>query len=644
MLVDVVLYKTKLSTTDTMVFDGDTAEEVRANQSAFFATLEKKTFTDKLSFNGRRSIRIKGNYWILNLDGYNYCTITYSNKTYFCFIDKFTYINDNCTQVDVTTDYIQTYLTEIKFSQLFIEQRNYKINDNSLLDIPYKNTYPVGAYNNVEQIYPISDSVLGEKYTPLIFFVLINTSAGSGVKFKDYVSTIPFNGGTETRLYELTSSTDIACAIFPALVSANDGRIINAGVQFAISGTSYSPIMQLKDFISKYNDSIIDIFCSDLLQNITHIDYPTIYLDGGRIETYVDGDKYTYFLISTSIVGGKPVDQTTIIKFDNSRKNALFRSPYYNIFIGRDGDSMSLINPFDLDTLETFGLKCEFIQTLLPPYNSVMKVKNTRRKYDSIYSFNPVIDNLVYEKSAWSQYKLTHSASVGDSLATKHSYDMEIAERNYQNQKNIAETKRKIGGVDAGLGGLGNLYGGLGAVLGGNPAGVGQFVSGITSTITGGVKTGLTYEQDLENATVAYENAKTTIAQESALLQIEYNNIKNSPSEVKNFYSGGSYIYTTSSQVKINILEPSNIEEIIKYHKRFGFETALQTEITDLEGLHDTNAQHFDYIRTMNASVISENIPKQSADIIAKIFDSGIYLWRNYEKLGEDYFSNYAGE
>ena len=41
MLVDVVLYKTKLSTTDTMVFDGDTAEEVRANQSAFFATLEK---------------------------------------------------------------------------------------------------------------------------------------------------------------------------------------------------------------------------------------------------------------------------------------------------------------------------------------------------------------------------------------------------------------------------------------------------------------------------------------------------------------------------------------------------------------------------------------------------------------------------
>lgn len=637
MYVNVTLYKTKLSTTDTMVFSS------KEEQTNFFNGLTKLDL-GKCSFNGKRTIRINGNYFMLNIGGYNYIKIYYTDgsgneRTYYAFIDLFRYVNDNCCEVDVTTDYIQTYMFDIQFSQLFIEQRNYSIKDNSLLDLQYKNVYPVSNYNNISQIYPIrSKSILGTIYTPIIFFALINTSGGSGVKFKDYVSTIPFNGGTQNRVHELTSSNDIACVIFPGLVTTN-GTILSSTVQFAVNGSTHTPIMPLKDFVSKYADSIIDIFCSDLLQNIVNVNDSTIFLSGGRIQEYLDGDEYIYFLISTTL--GSVDTPSKTINFDATRKSALFRSPYYNIYLGRDGDSMALINPFDLDISELFGLECEFIQTLLPTYNSIIKVKNTRRKYDNIYSFKPVIDNLVYSISAWSQYKLTNSASVGDSLSTKHAYDMEIAERNYDNARNIASTKFGTNLTQSIFGGItGAISGGAkGGVLGGATIGT-SIISGIVNSATAGA----TYAQELENASVAYENTLTTIEQESALLQIQYDNIKNSPSEVKNFYSGGSYLYSNTSQIKINILEPANIAEIIKYHKRFGFETALQTEITDLAGLHDTNAQYFDYIRTLNCSVISENIPRTSADMIQKIFNSGIYLWRNYEKLGEDYLSNYEGE
>lgn len=643
MLVDVVLYKTKLSTTDTMVFDGDTAEEVRANQSAFFATLEKKTFTEKLSFNGRRSLRIKGSYWLLNLDGYNYCTITYSNKTYFCFIDKFTYVNDNCTQVDVTTDYIQTYLTEIKFSQLFIDQRNYSLNGDDISELQYKNYYPISRYANKKSVSlskTFYSSITGGECKIFFICILINNTTENYEYLKPNYLMIPMP--IEKGEGYVTTVSDITCVLLPCYINSFGGIKEFRNFKYA---NKYHRMSDTGTIIDTLSPAIIDVFFTDAI------------IDGITVEEDGDGGEYSgetivfdanKIYLGESIIEGTSGDYATL-RFLTQKKQqlalyddmkSLSRAPYRQIYVGRDGGVISSINPFEIDGK---NIEYSISQEVLPTYNTVIKI-NTKKKYDSIYSISPILGNFIYSLSAWDSYKNTHSASVGDSLATKHAYDMEMAERNYQNQKNIAQTKREIGGTEAGLGGLGNMFSGLATTLMGNPAGVGQFVGGITSTITGGVKTGLTYEQDLENATVAYENSKTTIAQESALLQIGYNDIKNSPSTINNLYSSSTYLYNYSSEIKFNYIEADNMEEVIKYHKRFGFETSLQTDITTINGMHDTNAQHFDYIRTMNASVISENIPKQSADIIAKIFDSGIYLWRNYEKLGEDYFSNYAGE
>ena len=629
MLVDVVLYKTKLSTTDTMVFDGDTAEEVRANQSAFFATLEKKTFTEKLSFNGRRSLRIKGNYWLLNLDGYNYCTITYSNKTYFCFIDRFTYVNDNCTQIDVTTDYIQTYLTEIKFSQLFIDQRNYSLNKlNFFQSTPYKNFYPVASQKEI--------SVLDLHSNYILITVLCNKTGD--LKVIDNEISFPLTGNPS----EVTTQDNIIClAWLYEVTESSDNYPILGWQEFISTGVANMP---LDEFLSAYSANIIDVTISDTVAKDVTLSSTGATVDGLKVSSYKIGEKLVY---SVTGVSKENIATKLLLTLPSTIKQSLLASPYYNMYAYRKGKAVNLINPSNLKfyaSSDGVSTRYRTYYSFYPDYSTVVEFEDNINGRE-LFSLDSYCENVVYTVSAWEQYKLTNSATVGDALSTKHAYDMEIAERNYQNQKNIADTKKSIGITNTVTDAFSGIAGGFAQYKTGNVGGgLSAMFGGLSKAVSGSVNTSLQYEQDLENATVAYDNAKTTINQESALLQLQYNDIKNSPDTVKNLTGSGYLDIAIDRRAKIATYVATNIEQIEKYHKRFGFETSLQTDITTINGMHDTNAQHFDYIRTMNASVISENIPKQSADIIAKIFDSGIYLWRNYEKLGEDYFSNYAGE
>lgn len=635
MYVNVTLYKTKLSTTDTMVFSS------KEEQTTFFNGLTKLDL-GQCSFNGKRTIRINGNYFMLNIGGYNYIKIYYTDgsgneRTYYAFIDLFRYVNDNCCEVDVTTDYIQTYMFDIEFSQLFIEQRNYSLDSEDLLNLSYKNYYPSSIYNNIKEDYIcVKDTNDNDRYEFNIC-ILLNASTEELSNLKNYAFNIPLNEHSLPK--SINTNNSIVCFVFPC--SFKNG-FISEVANINYDGNSTQLTYKLNDFISKYNANIVDIFIADTLQCIKELSGGTIYVDpttSNYINVITLDEKK---IITIDSMQSSIVNEDTIKEVEYNYHKALFRSPYYNIYVGRDGGTMSLINPYDLDLSKGLKVSYSYYQDILPIYNSIVKVLNTKRKYDCIFTFAPILENFLYTIDAWSQYKLTHSASVGDSLSTKHAYDMEIAERNKENAKDIAASKFGASGAQT----AGNLFGSIaGGLLSVDPVkGAAQIIGGIGSTIGNTVGGAVTYAQELENADVAYKNTLTTIEQESALLQLQYNDIKNSPATVNNMYSGGTYVYGVNSVIKLNLLEPNNINEIIKYHKRFGFETALQTEITDLAGLHDTNAQDFDYIRTLNCAVISENIPRTSADMIQKIFNSGIYLWRNYEKLGEDYLSNYEGE
>ena len=635
MYVNVTLYKTKLSTTDTMVFSS------KEEQTEFFNGLTKLDL-GQCSFNGKRTIRINGNYFMLNIGGYNYIKIYYTDgngneRTYYAFIDLFRYVNDNCCEVDVTTDYIQTYMFDIQFSQLFIEQRNYSLDSEDLLSLSYKNYYPSSIYNNIKEDYIcVKDTSDDSKYEFNIC-VLLNASTPELSNLKNYTFNIPLNEYKMPK--SINTNSSIVCFVFPCTFkNGSITEVTSVNYDDKVTELTY----KLNDFISKYGANIVDVFIADTLQCVKELNNNTIVVDTltSNYINVITLDEKT--IITIKSMQSYVRNENVIKEVEYNYHKALFRSPYYNIYVGRDGGTMSLINPYDLDLSNGLKVSYDYYQDILPVYNSIVKVLNTKRKYDCIFTFPPILENFLFSVDAWSQYKLTHSASVGDSLSTKHAYDIEIAERNRENAKDIATSKFGASGAQT----AGNLIGSLaGGLLSVDPLKrASQIIGGIGSTIGNTVGGGITYAQELENAEVAYQNTLTTIEQESALLRIQYNDIKNSPATVNNMYSGGTYVYGVNSVIKLNLLEPNNINEIIKYHKRFGFETALQTEITDLAGLHDTKAQHFDYIRTLNCSVISENIPRTSAEIIQKIFNSGIYLWRNYEKLGEDYLSNYEGE
>ena len=622
MYVNVTLYKTKLSPTDTMVFSS------KEEQTTFFNGLTKLDL-GKCSFNGKRTIRINGNYFMLNIGGYNYIKIYYTDgngneRTYYAFIDLFRYVNDNCCEVDVTTDYIQTYMFDIQFAQLFIEQRNYSINTlNFPQSKPFKNKYPTANYN---EIY---SKKLNSGYIAVI--VLINNTTDTAL----YPVNFPLTHSAPDDA-NFTTQRAVSCAYWIYKVDYKYDRAIPSLTP--VLGTKPAQI-KFEDFIKRYQANIIDILFTDTIGCGKDLDGEP-YIFGYQTKYNPVGDQLNAYTLTT--YNGDSVPDEFL--FDNNNRSILC-SPYYNMYIYRPGRNKNLINIANIllqeNPVNNIKIRYFMYFSVFPNYSTNIKLVDNLDKSE-IFSIDSYAENVVFNVSAWEQYKLTNSATVGDALSTKHAYDLEIAERNYGNAKDIAAIKFGASGAQTAGSLMGSIAGGLLSV---DPLkGASQIIGGIASAIGNTVGGGLTYAQELENADVAYKNTLTTIEQESALLQIGYNDIKNSPDQVKNLTGNGYTDVAVGREAAIAIYEATNINEIIKYHKRFGFETALQTEITDLAGLHDTNAQDFDYIRTLNCVVISENIPRTSADMIQKIFNSGIYLWRNYEKLGEDYLSNYEGE
>ena len=70
-----------------------------------------------------------------NIIEYNYVMYqneSYSNKWFFAFITNMRYINDNLTEISITTDVFQTWQFDFIFKQSFIEREMINVTD----DVP----------------------------------------------------------------------------------------------------------------------------------------------------------------------------------------------------------------------------------------------------------------------------------------------------------------------------------------------------------------------------------------------------------------------------------------------------------------------------------------------------------------------------
>lgn len=113
----------------------------KREQLEYFLSL-KNIEVENFSYQRKDSV-IRFPEHIDNIIEYNYCIYqnsNYSNKWFFAFITNMTYVNDNMTNIYITTDVFQTWQFDLKFKDSFIEREMIDTEK----DIPGANLIPEG--------------------------------------------------------------------------------------------------------------------------------------------------------------------------------------------------------------------------------------------------------------------------------------------------------------------------------------------------------------------------------------------------------------------------------------------------------------------------------------------------------------------
>lgn len=105
-----------------LVFDG------LAFQRTYFENKDYMTVTEFSYVRqpyAHNNVEIKLPYNIEQIRKYNYLFYTndmYNDKLFYCFIEKYNYINESTTGIEISLDYWQTYMFDIQYNECYIER------------------------------------------------------------------------------------------------------------------------------------------------------------------------------------------------------------------------------------------------------------------------------------------------------------------------------------------------------------------------------------------------------------------------------------------------------------------------------------------------------------------------------------------
>ena len=602
----VTLLKTNLSPANTRLFNS------KSLQKAYFDKLAINGVTfDNCSFNGSRKIKLQGKSPLLNINGYNYAIvyIPTENVTYYSFIDNFNYINDNTYEMELTLDYIQTYMFDIRLSNTIVKQRTlprfYRqfIKDNGYIDkyLYYSNYYPYVG-NNYNEFLPL--------YT-------YNNSIGKYVKY--LIATFKGIDGMENDGYQKTGYFPI---IFPIIIN-DDGSYTFSSVGFE-NEEQFTYQEYLKSRASELiNVSVVDYIPSDIITtayNSQSGSYESILRAGNYFTTI----EYVTETVTKSYVYLQCALKETITKSISTE--LLNRSPYVNLQIMRQGDTPQVIDLLDFE-ISTKGITntITFDITISPIFPNDTIVKCNLIDKSILFTIPALSTTLAFSISEWQQYYGSHTASVNDGLATKHSYDMEIL------------TNKTAGQVVSSI------------VSAGGQIGAGAMAGAITGNY-GGVVTGVTgLVSDFIGSAVAYKNTKLGLEQEKALLELQWNDIKSSPNLAYNSnVNDNAKLGILKESTYIAIKSPLQMEQIKYYHSRFGYEINIPiSDNSNIDGYLSildngvllSRGNKFDYVEYKGCVMFNGSIPQQACRRIEQILEQGIYFWYT-DDIG-NYENNY---
>ena len=656
MKINLTLYTTKLSPTDTLYFDTQRA------QQDYFNSLPQVGYYPNLSYNGTRNIRLTGVVpYLLTTTPANYAKIDYLSEnegevkaTHFCFIDNIIYVNNNNYEIELTIDYLQTFMfspLEV-FGDYAIVAENRKFTNT--LKRSYGNTMPVAVMRE-DVVYNAR-----QEYN-------------SSIEFAYAVATIK---STDLDEFNKSLNTGLASYVFPAVITKQDPAqggttriptkiellpkifILQNGAW--VSGLAPTLLLQDKTI----SPNVVGITINDDigLKNrytfsteappTTWMGDETIWIkvnesDPANSEVYLSPSwlfKLTGANSKSGLVyhttldtpkNGYPVFYNTPTRSFNNlgggSSHILQREPYSWLEFRVRGQQAQRISFVDSKNMWESGIEEGDSMGLSFSFNPLYP--NTTTYYladggsiNEVFSIAPSITNLAFSVDQWAQYYVSHQASVNDGLATKHSYDMEIANRNLNTQ--VAQAGLSMTAGVAGAFATGNVARGVSAIS----SGTGQLVGSL----------------------VAYENTKTNIEKENALLELSYQDLKSAPSNVNNQeLNQNSFASMLGGGMKIVLISPnfSEYNTIMRYHTIYGFRVEEYTNTqekfnsnnvalrTFLKPSTDTALNGYRYICVKDVKL--QNGMTSICQIISRILENGLKIWNSPADLET---SNYPYE
>lgn len=604
------LFKLKLSPDNTMFFNNIT------EQTNFFDSKVALSIPN-ISFNGSRPFRLSANYLDTTFNNYTYCRYKFGSKIVYAFIDNITYINDNVCELEVSIDFLQTFMFDI-FGGVAKSNVSNKTLKDSFFNVykPFTNKMTPSDFNSY-LLKRLNKSVTD---TRIGGFILLNVDPNIMNKAGE-------TSGTNFMLYGLYDNgvpTSAMCLALPIEYNLETNTITAS--QFYKLGSASSEVMcaggdNLFNFLDAYASYVVDgcigITFDQLLPNLYFNADDSIIYDTTNMQLVNLPDvtlKVPYLCIkNNSIANTWSIDLSDYLE---DIPLPLRRNPYVYIRVGNDSESieLNLLDFYnDSPVTETMILEIEQFTSCLYPFQTNLKFKyNGREITDRNAMFNIVAtDPVPFSISAWQEYYSNNRATVNDGLETQQKFQS-------------AQLRNNLGT------GLVN-------------AGIDTIVGGVSWTKKLGQLSARSFksQQNLFNAGVSgvtgflgamtnYANGKLEMAKDKALQQIGWNDVKSSPSAFSNITSNLSSKYRNGTQgIEVDIYIAKNIEDIKAYHKQYGYVINIM-QSSPLNDIH--NHTVFDFI-SFNEITLGLLLPQNMVSLIEEQLESGVRFWYDYDNF-----------
>lgn len=594
------------------------------DQQTFFNAPPNVQFTDyeNVSYNGARAFKININFVSFMFLEYDYLRFEFPNgdgttRTIYAFIDDITYVNDNCCAIQSKIDLIQTFMFEWQQGYNYGIIKNYTLKKNAFNTyLPYANKYPVSDYK-IERGIELSP----KKEDGLIncgwVLVTVDPAFDNTNIFKHYC----YDNGMRIPFIKLAIPIVLSYLIDDSYTFQKpDG----AGGQTKI--IQYSRFVNTA-FYKQIAPYILDIsicttqiadeyFSSSTLENRINLTFTDTSEQHFEFKGITGDSELVEYLIP-QVISNMSNEYKYEIPASIRNNFNLARLPYSYIKIGNGFSSVD-INLLDFvgDTpLIDFDnyLHINLLTSLTFP-TQVSLTLNLYNGNNFIPINTPLIigasENVIYSTSAWSTYVSQNRQYANMGLATQQSFEKQAFDRQIKGEKQKYVVDAFVGSAKAIAG----------AVLG-SPE---MLISSTSDVVGGGAKTliGIETKQDV----FALEQAK-----DRAMQQIQFNDIKTSPSAYDNLTSPVTARFNAVYYpLCVYLYTARNINDVEKYHEIYGYE--INKPLNNFSFSSIRNHENFDYISFVSL-FIKANIPRDMEETIEQILTNGVRFWYDYTKF-----------